>query len=188
VVTPKTERSTLRVVASSYGHDEKRFGVVCDIEGYPGWQLLSDVEVTPDGLRLRRLVIEPSRDVTPDSGITTRMLREIRTGALLALLRKMAEQMAPYLPSDAPDLSVNHRVGRRGRDDRFYARWAAEYAAALTRSGHPVAELSARHNLSASQVRNLVHACRKRGMLTAAPPGRPGGELTARATELLREG
>ena len=48
--------------------------------------------------------------------------------------------------------------------------------------------MAARHHKSASQVRNLVHACRKRGMLTAAPPGRAGGELTARAIELLREG
>ena len=188
MVTPKTERSTLRVVASSYGHVEKRFGLVCDIEGYPGWQLLSDAEVTPDGFRLRRLVIEPSGDVTPDSGITTRMLREIRTGALLALIRKMAGQMAPYLPGDVPDVSVSYRVGRRGRDDRFYARWAAEYADALTRSPNPVAEMAGRHHLSPSQVRNLVHACRNKKMLTAAPPGRAGGELTARAIELLKEG
>jgi hypothetical protein len=187
-MTPKTERFGLRVVASSYEHGNKRFGLVCDIEGYPGWQLLPDVEVTPDGFRLRKLVIEPSGDVTPASGITTRMLREIRTGALLALVRKMAGHMAPYLPADAPDLSVSHRVGRRGKDDKFYARWAAEYAAACTRSGHPVAEMAARHHLSASQVRNLVHACRNRKMLTASPPGRAGGELTARAIELLREG
>jgi DNA-binding IscR family transcriptional regulator len=58
----------------------------------------------------------------------------------------------------------------------------------FTRSGHPVAELAARHHLSASQVRNLVHACRNRGMLTASPPGRAGGELTGRAIELLKEG
>jgi DNA-binding IscR family transcriptional regulator len=53
--------------------------------------------------------------------------------------------------------------------------------------GHPVDDLASRHNLSASQIRNLMHACRRRGMLTASPPGRAGGELTPRAIALLKE-
>lgn len=69
----------------------------------------------------------------------------------------------------------------------YYARWAAAYADALARSPQPVADLAARHNLSPSQIRNLMHACRRRGMLTASPPGRAGGELTQRAVQLLKE-
>ena len=79
------------------------------------------------------------------------------------------------------------RVGRRGRDDVYYARWAAAYVDALARSPRPAADLAARHSLSASQIRNLMHACRRRGLLTASPPGRPGGELTPRAVQLLEE-
>jgi hypothetical protein len=116
------------------------------------------------------------------------MLRQVRTGAIIASCRAAARAIGAIVPEAAPDLSVSERVGRRGRADRFYARWAAEYVGAFARSGHPVAEMAARHNLSPSQVRNLVYACRQRGMLTASPPGRAGGELTARAVELLREG
>jgi hypothetical protein len=116
------------------------------------------------------------------------MLREIRTGAVIASARMTGRVLAAYVPDSAPDLSVSERVGRRGRDDLYYARWAAEYADALTRSPNPVAELAGQHHLSASQVRNLVHACRKKEMLTAAPAGRAGGELTARAIKLLKEG
>jgi hypothetical protein len=188
MVTPETEGSTPGFVAFSYDEAAKRRYLTCDIEGYPGWQSVSEITATDTGLQLDRLTIEPSGDVAPSGGITTRMVREIRTGVIIASCRAAGGWMAAYLPGDAPDLSVSERVGRRGRDHRFYARWAAEYADAFARSGHPVAEMAARHNLSPSQVRNLVYACRRHGMLTASPPGRAGGELTARAIELLREG
>ena len=187
----KTERRKVWLVDSSEDVDEQRFDeLVHEIEGYPGWRLISDVEVTERGLRLRRLVIErePSKPMKPeDSGITTRMLRDIHTGPLIASLRVAAAQHEALF-GGAPDLSVGRRVGRAGRDDQYYARWAAEYADALTTSGNPVAEMAKRHHLSASQIRNLMHACRKRGMLTAAPRGRAGGELTPRAIALLRKG
>jgi hypothetical protein len=187
MVTRRTEHRALRLLDESvYEWDERRFSrIVCELDGYPDWRILPEFDITETGLRLRRLVIEPSEPGVPASGITTRMLRQLRTGDLLAALRAATRQVVAL--TGAPDLDVSHRAGRRGRDDLYYARWAAEYADALTRSGNPVAEMAGRHHLSASQVRNLVHACRKRKMLTAAPPGRAGGELTARAIELLRE-
>lgn len=182
MVTRKTEG--LRI-DWSLDVDASRFEqITCTLDGYPGWRILPEIEATSRGLLLRKLVIEPAGPVTPDAGITTRMLREIHTGSLIAALRAATHQARHYAGS-APDLSVSTRVGRRGREDHYYAGWAAEYASALTRSGHPVAELAARHHLSASQVRNLMHACRRRGMLTAAPPGRAGGELTPVAVALL---
>jgi hypothetical protein len=187
MVTPETEGSAPGFAAAGWRPDAKRMDLTCDIEGFPGWQVVAEVAATDAGLQIERLTVEPWGDVTPPGGITTRMLRRIRTGAVIAAYPAAARVMALVQLGPAPDLSVSERVGRRGRDDRFYARWAAEYADALTRSGNPVAEMAARHDLSPSQVRNLVHACRKRDMLTAAPPGRAGGELTARAIELLRE-
>jgi hypothetical protein len=188
MVTPETERPALDFASARYDPDTKRTHLARDIEGYPGWHSRVEITATDSGLQIDRLIIEPWGNVVPAGGITTRMLRQIRTGAIIASYRSAARALSFVLPDTAPDLSVSERVGRRGRDDRFYARWAAEYADAFTRSGHPVAELATRHHLSPSQVRNLVHACRKKEMLTPAPPGRAGGELTARAIELLREG
>jgi hypothetical protein len=188
MVTPETEGSAPQFAAAGYRPDTKRMHLTCDIEGFRGWQVVAEVATTDAGLQIDRLTVEPWGDVVPPGGITTRMLRQIRTGAIIASYRAAARAIGAILPEAAPDLSVSERVGRRGRDDRFYARWAAEYVNALTRSGNPVAEMAARHHLSASQIRNLVYACRKKDMLTAAPPGRAGGELTARAIELLREG
>jgi len=164
--------------------DSRLDPLTCRLPGYPGWRILPEIEATETGLRLRRLVIEPDGDDTPASGITTRLLREIRTGQLLAALRAATAQARHYA-GRAPDLSIATRVGRRGRDKTYYALWAAEYAEALTRSPKPVAELAARHYLSPSQIRNLMHACRVRGMLTPAPPGQAGGKLTPAAIALL---
>jgi len=186
VVTRKSEHRRLYLVDPSVDEDEHRFDeLLCELEGYPGWRILPEVAVTDRGLLLRRLVIEPANGM-PESGITTRMLRQLRTGDLIATIRAAAS-MHKQLFGDAPDLTVTTRVGRRGRDDGYYARWAAAYTEALARSPRPVGDLAARHNLSASQIRNLIHACRRRGMLTASPPGRPGGELTPRAVQLLEE-
>jgi hypothetical protein len=186
VVTRKTEHRTLYLTDWSYDHDERRFDqIVCELDGYPGWRILPEVAVTDRGLLLRRLVIEPS-DGMPEPGITTRMLRQLRTGDLIAALRAATRQNEQIF-GDAPDLSVTTRVGRRGRDDLYYARWAMAYVEALARSARPIEDLAARYNLSASQIRNLMHACRRRDMLTASPPGRAGGELTPRAIALLKE-
>ena len=188
MVTPETEGSALDFAAAHYEKDAKQMHVTRDFEGFRGWQAVAVISATDAGLQIDRLTIEPWGDAAPPGGITTRMLRQVRTGAIIASARAAARAIGAILPDAAPDLSVSERVGRRGRDDRFYARWAAEYADALSRSPNPIAEMAGRHHLSPSQVRNLVHACRNKKMLTAAPPGRAGGELTARAIELLKEG
>jgi hypothetical protein len=188
MVTPETEGSGLDFAAAHYQPDTKQTYVTCNIKGFPGWEAEAVISPTDAGLQIDRLTIRPWGDAAPPGGITTRMLRQVRTGAIFASYRSAARALSFVLPDTAPDPSVSERVGRRGRDDRFYARWAAEYADALTRSPNPVAEMAGRHHLSPSQVRNLVHACRNKKMLTAAPPGRAGGELTARAIELLKEG
>lgn len=186
MVTPKTEgRATLLLVDWSYDYDERRFtDIVCELDRYPGWLIRPTVTVTERGLLLERLSIEPSGPGTPPDGITARMMRQLRVGELLAALRAATQQADRYVGS-SPELTVNTRVGRRGRNDSYYAGWAAAYVEALARSSRPVEDLAVRNSLSSSQVRNLIHACRRRGMLTASPPGRAGGQLTAAARRIL---
>lgn len=182
VVTPKTEG--LRLIDWSYDYDNKVFDeLVLELAAYPGWLIKPEVVSTDAGLLLRSLSIVPAGDI-PSGGLTTRLLRQLRTGELIAALRAAVRQAEQYL-GESPDLAVGTRVGRRGRDDRYYAEWAAAYVDALSRSARPVEDLATRHNLSPSQVRNLIHSCRRRGLLTASPPGRAGGDLTSHARKLL---
>ena len=80
------------------------------------------------------------------------------------------------------------RPGRRGHDPTLYAEVAARYVKAV-RSGSrtPVRDVARELNYSQPQMRDLIHAARTRGMLTAAPQGRAGGELTPEAVEVLEQ-
>ena len=169
MVTRKTEHRTLYLLDSSYDEDERRFDqIVCELDGYPGWRILPEVAVTDRGLLLRRLVIEPS-DGMPEPGITTRMLRQLRTGDLIAALRAAARQHEQIF-GDAPDLSVTTRVGRRGRDDLYYARWAAAYVEALANRRGP-SRISRRGTTSAP--RRSATSCTPAAAAACSPRARP---------------
>ncbi|HXW87903.1 MAG TPA: hypothetical protein VEJ42_06560 [Streptosporangiaceae bacterium] len=171
-------------VDGSFDWDEQRIdSVECTLEGYEGWVIRPEIDVTDRGLRIRRLVIEPVEE-TPQPGITSRMLQRIRTGELIAAVRTLSDAFTNL--AGTPPLTETKRVpGRAGRGDMFYAQWAAEYVKSLAASGNPAKDMAAMHNMEIRQVRNLIQACRTRGMLTATIPGRAGGDLTEKAMELL---
>ena len=81
--------------------------------------------------------------------------------------------------------------GRPGRDDLFYARWAQRYVEALKAApAKPVKHLevtSDEPGVTGDEIRARLRRARERRLLTAAPKGRPGGELTDKANALLRE-
>jgi hypothetical protein len=74
----------------------------------------------------------------------------------------------------------------RGYDDHDYAWWALRYVRLVNAgSRRPVADLAADADMKASQVRDLIHTCREKGMLPKSRPGLPGGTLTTKARRLL---
>jgi hypothetical protein len=81
--------------------------------------------------------------------------------------------------------------GKAGRKDAFYAEWARRYVEARHEDPHrPIAWLLARANedgepLTVGKVRARLGAARERGLLTEAPLGQAGGELTDKARRLL---
>ncbi|SRR6266571_1061956 len=90
-------------------------------------------------------------------------------------------------------------VGRAGHPDEFYVRWAQAYLDRISAgSPHPVRDLSedpptpiegfvSRGDyVDPETVRAILNRARRRKLLTEAPPGRPGGELTPRALAVLR--
>ncbi|HZA79663.1 MAG TPA: hypothetical protein VE623_25070 [Acidimicrobiales bacterium] len=65
---------------------------------------------------------------------------------------------------------------------------AAAYVAAFEAgSNRPVVDVADAFHVSAKTISNKIFKARDRGLLTAPPPGRPGGELTDLAKQLLRE-
>ncbi len=84
------------------------------------------------------------------------------------------------------------RVGRARRPDRPYAVWAQRYVEAQEADPRrPLAWLVDRYGVEAggteteAGIRAKLTQARRRGLLTSAPSGRAGGELTDKARRLL---
>lgn len=75
-----------------------------------------------------------------------------------------------------------------GRDDEFYARLAAQYVERIrTGSTTPVKDIAARRGDTVAHIRDLLHECRERGLLTPGVAGKSEGALTSRALALLKQ-
>lgn len=141
----------------------------------------------------------------PDApALTARMLRSVPLGELqafahglwikrVALTRRSLERLDGR-PGNA-GLTEKYRAivggmelrpGRRGRGDHEYAALAALYVEALAQ-GHGVPWLANEMHLSTSAVRNQLYEARRRRLLSEAPKGRSGGELTDRALTVLEQ-
>jgi hypothetical protein len=80
------------------------------------------------------------------------------------------------------------RPGRRGHDDAYYLPIAARYVELIEQGVRkPVDQIADERGDRPTQVRDLVHQCRTRGLLTRGTRGRPSGTLTEKALRLLAE-
>jgi hypothetical protein len=193
------------VIEPRHVEDDSRRMLVCPHCG-------NDVaELGPRGA-LRRPPIRSEKPTkpgpTPPGGITTRMLRRIPLGDIVGGVRASgAKSLGLHqrsaraaLAEDSPtlgwiadtiesSLTEAPRPGRRGRGDQDYALVAYLYVEALdTQPAHPVKEVAKRLGLSPSPVRDMPYEARTRELLER-PSGKrvPGGRLTPKALELLRE-
>jgi hypothetical protein len=147
---------------------------------------------------------EWSRDVAaiPPHGLEARTLRPIRLGSMPAFVmafvsrdardpsenwRKIARVMNRFMLPGAETLERPRPRSGTGRDDRFYARVAADYLDAIAAGErHPVKALAARRGETSARVRDWVHEARVRGLLSPADKqGVKGGWLLPTALALL---
>ena len=134
----------------------------------------------------------------PEGGLVTTDLRDI---PLLDISREILAQLRtgepPWgyedavfaIPQPPKGWATNlaKRPGRTGKGDVHYARAAAAYVGILDQP-KPVVMLAKKLKLKPSQVRSTLYEARRRDLLTAPPvDGRPGGELTPKALDLLRQ-
>ncbi len=120
--------------------------------------------------------------------ITSTLLRRVPVERLIRLAQQGVPSEIAELPWREWVTTDRSRPGRLGRPDIEYAQHAELYVRVL-RSGvpKPTAQLAEQLHLSPVQVRNIIGQARKRGLLTSAPKGRAGGELTELAIEILKE-
>lgn len=127
---------------------------------------------------------------TPPGGLSYRLLRRLRIGALEAAARRQMME-APKVVAALPKtwaVDAARRPGSRGRDDVHYAEVAAAYVAAFKAgSDRPVVDVAESLYVAPKTVSNKLFRARERGLLTSPPRGRAGGELTDKAKALLRD-
>lgn len=91
---------------------------------------------------------------------------------------------------------VPRRPGRAGRPDIYYALWADAYVERLRGGSRtPVKDLVAKPpvvmdtggGISIDAVRDVLAEARRRDLLSPAPVGRAGGDLTPKAERLIRQ-
>lgn len=126
-------------------------------------------------------------DPDPDRELTATMLRRVAVDRLARIARLGVDSELVTNPRIEPFLIDPRRPGRRGRDDLEYARLALEYATEIESGNrHPTKTLAAAHHVGVNRMSQLINEARNRGLLTRPrSKGRPGGELTDAAVELI---
>jgi hypothetical protein len=88
----------------------------------------------------------------------------------------------------------NRRPGSAGHGDLFYAQWAERYASAARASRKPIQLLVQEQKRAGVEypgqdryIRDVVAACRKKRFLTAAEPGKAGGETTPKTRRAFEQ-
>jgi len=150
-------------------------------------------------LRLRRGaggdLLRVELEIRDEAGdLTSRALQRSGLGAIVTEVERILGAYAVSRVLGTAWRREVHRPGRGGRPDVFYAEKAAAYVAAhAAESRAPVrylveqAEREGRERETADQWRAWLNRARARGLLTKAPPGQPGGRLTAKGKRLLRD-
>lgn len=159
-----------------------------------GWRVRARVSSAGGQLLIRELVVDSlaANAPVPAGGVTARLLRRVKVGELLDEARScLRESMPQGVRVSGALRGLRHAadgVGDRGHGDRFYAERAASYVQVVADgSRSPVADLAARWHCSVATARDHIYKARERGLLTAPPPGRAGGELTDCARVLLEQ-
>lgn len=134
-----------------------------------------------------------------EQGITVEVLRSIPLAKVSRVARDQASMVQRMAREDCFSETINRlardinraagsvrRPGRAGRPDEFFALVAAIYSWYIDLGySDPVRKVEEATGCNWRVVANWVRLARKRGMLTDASPGRPGGMLTDRAVWIL---
>ena len=161
------------------------------LPGHPEWKITATFAHQNGQLVVSSCTIAPAGDL-PLGGLTARQLRRATLGDLtrrvsVGFVGRILGALAPEITRTLDDDHTHPRPGRAGRDDHFYAVWAARYAERAAYTPRPIAELADEHDRPPTRLREYIAEARRRGLLTATRPGRSGGQLTDKARALLED-
>jgi hypothetical protein len=170
---------------------EDEIGFWDRVPGHPEWVVEVTFQHASHNPAIHSLTITPFRRWAPIAGLETDVLRSVRLGELQRKVwaKVHTDEMMKTLGRRDHGTSSGRtpRRPRGGHNDLYYARWARRYVMAC-KNPSPVQRLAKRHNLSVSQIRNILYEARQRELLTDSPKGKAGGDLTEKAIAILEKG
>ena len=157
----------------------------------PGWTLEATALRDDQGhcvltsLLLRR---DPDSNAVP-VGITSWLWRRVNVGAVSTALSRLLSLNTEADRQDEWIAEISGRwpaPGRSGHSDERYAKLAYMYVLLVARGSQaPKVELAKHMECSVSTVDTRLQETRRRGLLTQPATGRSGGQLTAKAEQIL---
>ncbi len=168
------------------------------------WSYTAFVAIRDGRLEVTEFYVSPvpqegavAAEVAPVGGLTASVMRQVSWGGLISSAKALAAMKLALSAGDRRYLDdaleawrrsgpPKSRPARLEMSDLEYASLAARYAELLAEGfAHPTAILADELGYQPGTVNQRVREARKRGLLTAAPAGRAGGELTDKARGLL---
>jgi hypothetical protein len=185
----------VRFVEADYGDGAPSdVTAVWEAELLPGWKVTTRWRLVNGVVTIREFHVAPTDDGDPEAAADTTVAKRLGLGELERATRSaFASPFAGFVfPREWLDAiereEFRPRPGR-GRARHRYAEWARRYVDALERDPRaPIALLSKEWpDETEESLRGFLTRARKLGLLTQAPPGKPGGKLTDKARVLLAE-
>lgn len=143
----------------------------------------------------------------PEGGLPGSVLRDLTVSSALerfdAIIERWDADTGGYVSAEVlkrfglerSGETAPKRPGRAGRDALYFATWAAAYVEQIQSGNtHPIETLAQdppvrfrgdKRKLSPHTVRGIIVEARGRKLLSPAPRGKAGGELTGRALRIL---
>lgn len=171
-----------------------------------GWEAKVRLERNSSGALVpTRLVLEPTNESSREAGLTTSVIRSIRTSELvsktIADLENFEVQVIGLSPYDWAEeqrlmwiAEISGEWERKGpvsQDESLYAKTAFFYVVELFENRvSPLQTLAPKLNIDRQTLARRIEKARKLGLLTSpisnsGSSGIPGGTLTDRALKLL---
>ena len=155
-----------------------------------GWRVTHSVIPTGSGAaRYAGYTLESEEGkALPAQPPTARQLRLIATGdrVLREVLRTMDERGEYRVMAWMDGFAVPPPRLPRRYNDLYYARWANAYLHAWKQGRGAIAQLARDRGIArTAYIYEVLAVARQRGLLTRAPQGKGGGELTPKARKLL---
>ncbi len=128
-------------------------------------------------------------------GISSSETRGLALGPLVDLARAEIEEMTYAAPATRLlggrelELAARSRPGRAGHPPAYYLTWAVRYVQEIENGSEtPNRDLAKKHKMPVAKVTRAIYDARhKYKLLTKPGKGKAGGELTAKAMELLKQ-